>query len=182
MTLAGPFEIKILSAGFAGPDREQDPMLGGALRVTINGVVVADDEEFGLERSALGLLRTIDRDHDASSPIGFPTLLIHDCGFPWLACSAFGTDWTVRHEGEEVAIGDVLSFDSHPVVRDLTFPGASCRLSLAEYRNPVIRFAIAVRTAYFAGGDKIIDDPELRQFYDDFWEEYDGLLDRHGEP
>ena len=156
-------------------------MLGGAPRVTINGVVVAEDDEFGLERSGLGLLRTIDRDHDASGPIGFPTLLIHDCGFPWLACSNFGTDWTVRHEGDEVAIGDVRSFDSHPVVRDLSFPEASCRLSLAEYRDPVIRFAIAVRTAYFTGGDKVIDDPDLRRIYDDFWREYDDLLERHRE-
>lgn len=72
---AGPFEIRLLSSGVTGPLPERDPTLGGHIRVTINGVVVADDDEFGLERSALGLLRTTERDHDPASRIGFPTLL-----------------------------------------------------------------------------------------------------------
>ena len=151
-------------------------MLGGALRVTINGVVVADDEEYGLERSALALLRSIDRDHDASHRVGFPTLLIHDCGFPWLACPNFGTDWTVRHDGDEVVIGDVRHFDSHPVVRNLTFPAASSRMSRSDYRGPVTRFAVAVREVYFADGDKLVDDAEERRLYEAFWAEFDELL------
>ena len=134
-------------------------MLGGHIRVTLNGVVIADDDEFGLERSALGLLRSIERDHDAEHQVGFPTLLVHDCGFPWLACSNFGADWTVRHDGEEVVIGDPHFFDSHPLVRDLTFPNAACRMTLDEYRAPILRFAVAVRDAYYTDGDKVIDDP-----------------------
>lgn len=154
-------------------------MLGGALRVTINGVVVADDEEYGLERSAMALLRTIDRGHDGSHPVGFPTLLVHDCGFPWLACSNFGTDWTVRHDGDEVVIGDVRHFDSHPVVRDLTFPGAACRMSRSDYRDPITRFAGAVREMYFADGDKRVVDADERGLYEAFWAEFDELVAHH---
>ena len=122
------FQIRLMRSSVAGIIAS-DPMLGGAIRVTINGVAVADDDDFGLERSALGLLRTVEMDHDASSshrqyrvpgletdgPIaraGFPTLLIHDCGFPLGRCSNFYVDWTVRHKRDEVHITDARRFDS----------------------------------------------------------------------
>jgi hypothetical protein len=67
---AAPFEIWLRSAKVVGPEPTRDPMLGGHLRVTVNGVVIADDDDFGLERSAVGLLRTVEEDHDAASPHG----------------------------------------------------------------------------------------------------------------
>lgn len=174
-------------------------MLGGHVRVTINGIAVADDAEFGLERSALGLLRTIDQDHDATSdhraidvptlgseatysgPVtraGLPTLLIHDCGFPLGGCSNFYVDWSVRHDGEHVVISDARRFDAlRPTEHH--FPEASCTIPMPHYRDEVVRFARAVRDAYFADGDKVIDDPDERSLYDAFWAEYDALLARH---
>ena len=182
-----------------GPQPERDPMLGGHIRVTINGVAVADDDEFGLERSALALLRTIDLDHDATSDgrafdipgegseamysgpvtrVGLPTLLVHDCGFPGTACSNFYVDWTVRHDGESVVISDARRFDStRPTERH--FPEASCTMPLPAYRREVVRFAEAVREAYFASGDKVVDDDDERRLYDAFWVEFDSLLARH---
>ncbi len=154
-------------------------MLGGALLVTINGVDVADADEYGLERSALGLLRSVEHDHTREHPVGFPTLLVHDCGFPWLACSNFGTDWTVRHDDGQVAIGDVRDFHSHPVVRDLSFPEATCRMTDAEYREPIVGFAEIVRERYFADGDKVIGDDVERAEYERFWTEFEELLARH---
>jgi hypothetical protein len=176
-------------------------MLGGHIRVTINGVVVADDDDFGLERSALGLLRTIEQDHDSTSdprafdvpalgseatysgPVtraGLPTLLIHDCGFPLTACSNFYVDWSVRHDGEEVVLSDACRFDSlRPT--EQTFPEASCVVPGSEYRAEIVQFARAVREAYFADGDKVIDDPDDRSLYHAFWAEYDALLARHAD-
>jgi hypothetical protein len=190
------FEIRLLRAGSLSDQPHKDPMLGGAMRVTINGVVIADDDDFGLERSALGLLRTIEEDHDATGPrvqhripgreddepmvrAGFPTLLIHDCGFPVGGCSNFYVDWTVRHADDSVHITDVQRFDSlRPT--DLTFPTAACTVPLADYRAEVLRFAQAVRDAYFADGDRLLDDPEDRRMYDAFWAEYNFLLTSHG--
>ena len=176
--MTSPFEIKILRAGSTAPDPAADPMLGGALRVTINGVVVADDDEFGLERSALGLLRTLDRDHDEVHQVGFPTLLIHDCGFPFDACSNFLVDWAVRHDGGDVMIADARSASSHPVIRDLAFPGAACRMPLPAYRAPIVAFAASVRDKYFSAGEKRLEEWE-RPLDDELWREYDELLARH---
>lgn len=193
---AAPFEIRLRSAKVIGPESARDPMLSGHVRVTVNGVVIADDDDIGLERSALGLLRTVEEDHDATSPrgqlripglesgeptirAGFPTLLIHDCGFPVGGCSNFFVDWTVRHDDEDVHIRDVQRFDaSRPTV--VTFPTASCAVPLADYRAEVARFAEAVRDAYFANGAKVIDEPEERRLFDAFWAEYHGLLGAHG--
>ena len=145
-------------------------MLGGAVRVTLNGIVVADDDGFGLERSALALLRTIDQDHNATSDRRVPTE----------ACSNFYVDWTVRHGAGNVHISDARRFDAlRPT--EIHFEAATCVMSRAAYRNEVVQFAAQVHEAYFADGDKVIDDPDERQFFDAFWAEYDSRLVRHGD-
>jgi hypothetical protein len=173
------FRIELRGSAFTGPNPRSDPMLAGALRVTINEVVVTDADGYGLERSALGLLRSINRDHTREASIGFPTLLVHDCGFPWMACSNLWTDWTVRHADGHVLISDVRHFDSHPIARDLVFPEAACQMTEADDREPIVAFAQGVRDGYFADGDRTIDDEYERAEYEQFWAEFSELLTRH---
>ena len=52
---------------------------------------------------------------------------------------------------------------------------------MAEYRAEVARFAQAVREAYLASGDKVIEDPDERRMYDAFWAEYNSMLAKHGD-
>ena len=179
--MTSPFEIEILRTWQDCPDPIHDSCLSGALRVTINGTVVADDEGFGVAESARVLLRTIERDHDAANRIMFTSyLLCHDCGFPDFACSNFGTTWVVRHRNGFVHISEVENYNSHPTVRHLRFPGAETDIPLEDYRREVVRFAVEARSAYFASGEREIRDPDERGLYEEFWREFDELLARHG--
>jgi hypothetical protein len=87
----------------------------------------------------------------------------------------------VRHVGDDVLLRDARRFDSSRPT-ELTFPSAVCAVPLSDYRTEVVRFAVAVRDAYVADGDKIIDDPEERRLFDAFWSEYHALLGSHGAP
>jgi len=177
------FEIKILRTEQTCPDPIRDTCLAGALRVTINGTVVVDDDDFGVAPSALALLRTIDREHHASSPVIFGSyLLSHDCGFPFFGCGNYGANWAVSHRDGVVHISDVENYTSHPIVRHLRFPSAETDLPLATYRDEVIRFALAARVAYFADGDRQIADADERSDYEAFWREYDDLVPPHAQP
>ncbi len=185
------FRITILRQGWMGEPEEwfRDTCSGGALRVTINGVVVADHDDYGIVQSALGLLRTVDRDHHPADRAVHGYLLCHHCGFPYFACSNFGTTWTVRHDGPSVVIGGVshhgvldVPKNRDSVAVDLDFPAASTRLPIEQYRAEIVAFATAARDFYFADGPKVLDDPDEREMHDQFWAEYDGLLARHGGP
>lgn len=179
--MAQPFEIKLLHSGQTCPDPIHDTCLTGALRVTINGVVVADDDDddYGIADSALALMRTVDRDHSLADPvIRSRFLLCHDCAFPDLACSAFGTTWTVTHRDGAIHLAEIESYTTQPIRRHLTFPDAEADVAEEDYRSEVVRFARHAKDAYFADGPRIVD-PDWRDLYDAFWHEYDDLLASH---
>jgi hypothetical protein len=172
------FEIKLLRSGQTCSDPIHDTCLAGALRVTINGVVIADDDDYGIADSALALMRTVDRDHNlVDRVIRSRYLLCHDCAFPDLACSNFGTTWTVTHRNGAVHLADVESYTTHPIRRHLTFPDAETDIAEEDYRTEVVRFARQAKDAYFANGPRIVD-PDWRDLYGAFWREYDELLER----
>lgn len=175
--MTSPFAIELLASWQTCPDPIHDTCLTGALRVTINGTVVADDREYGVAESARALMRTITRDHGPNHRVvNAPYLLSHDCGFPDFACSNFGTTWSVTHRDGLVRLAHVESYSAHPVARGLSFPEADVEIPLADYRTEVLRFADDARNAYFASGERRILDREQQRLYAEFWREYDRLV------
>lgn len=71
------------------------------------------------------------------------------------AALTFGTDWAVRHDGDQVLLSDVTHYTETKTRFDV-----EARLPFSEYRDLVEGFARAARDFYFADGARQIEDHE----------------------
>ena len=166
--MSKPLEISVTAQHWLGSD---DACSHGSIRAVIDGTVVsdADSDEYGVVQSALQLLRTVDEDHEP----GDTYLLCHGCGYPLsFGCPNFGTDWTVRHDGEEVVLEQAVHYGQGEQRFDLT-----TRLPSADYRRAVVAFARQARDFYFADGPRTPEAWE-QDLHDQFWVEFDERLER----
>jgi hypothetical protein len=159
-------------------DGSQDQCSHGSIFCEIAGVVVTTDEpDYGIIQSALSLLRSLERDHPPDDgtddlPIaGF--LLCHGCGYPLgLGCTNFGTDWKVRHEGNDVVLSEPFLMSASQTGNDI-----EARVPLAEYRRQIVSFAHEARRFYFANGPRHLDEGWLA-INSRFWADFDERLKR----
>ena len=145
-----------------GMPEEEDLCLHGAVRVQIDGAVLA--EEVSLSASALHLLRSVTADHQPDELAKlFPT-----DGFCWTpdgegsiylgGCPNGGIDGYVTHEGDMVRIA----------LEDLL---AVC-VPLAEYRAEVFRFADRVEASFRQSTPKVVTSELDQLWYPLFWQEW----------
>ena len=179
----GDFHIDILRQGWLGDEPNAaavDLCSHGRMRIVIGGQVVTDgSEDYGVSETALALLRTLERDHSRGQPVA-ERLVFHGCGTMLMMGCPIGIDWSVQHlPGERVRISEVRRFDTTNDAKAVTFPELTVDLHESEYRRAVTRFATEAKRL-FAGVSKSIEDKWDRQQYDQFWQEYDGLLERFG--
>ncbi len=85
-------------------------------------------------------------------------------------CSNFGTEWAVRHEGDQVLLSDVTHYTETETRFDV-----EARLPFSEYRDQVERFASAARDFYVADGPRQIEDQD-QDLHEQFWGEFDRRL------
>jgi len=174
------FKLEITSQYWLGPfeDGSVDTCSHGSIRAVIGGVVVtADEPEYGIIQSALALLRTLEQDHTPATRVTDYFLLCHGCGYPMsFGCGNFGSDWVVRHIGEQV----VLTVATH---RDATLEPSRVRFDAMavvpadDYRREIVAFAAEARRFHVASGPRTVEDWE-QDFHDRFWAEFDERLKR----
>lgn len=124
------------------------------------------------------MLRSLDEDHQ----LGGNYLLCHGCGYPAiLGCPNFGTDWTVRHDGDTVVLSQPTHYAAVHVGRTdrlkETEYDVRARVPAADYRRAVVAFAQEARDFYFADGPRTVEEWE-QEFHDQFWAEFEERLDR----
>jgi hypothetical protein len=170
------FEIEITEQHWLGEPHEQshDGCSHGGVRASIAGTVVtSDDLDYGISQSALSLLWTLEHDHNRFEPMGRGYLLCHGCGYPDVfGCGTFGTDWSVRHEGEIVVLSEPTRIDASETTFDI-----QARVSVVDYTLQVVAFAETARAFYIAAGPRQIA-PVEQEFHDQFWAEFDDRLGR----
>jgi hypothetical protein len=172
-----PFELTISAQHWLGPG---DPCSHGRIRAVIAGTVVTDmdNDDYGINQSALLLLRTLDEDHQ----LGGDYLLCHGCGYPvHFGCPDFGTDWAVRHHGDTVVLLQPTHYAAlHVGRRDRlseTEYDVRALVPAADYRREIVAFARQARDFYFAEGPRQLAEWE-REFHDAFWAEFAQRLER----
>jgi hypothetical protein len=158
-----------------GSSPEQDVCSHGKIKLLIGGESIASgDEEYGVSESALALLRTLNQNHSIQEPVA-ERLIFHGCGTMLMMGCPIGIDFDVRHEHGHVRIGNVVRYDGTSNSDVVKFPEVAVELSEEEYRREVIAFANEARKS-FAGVTKTFSDEFDRQEYEQFWREYDLLL------
>lgn len=178
------FELQVRNQHWLGDPHEQvhDGCSHGTIRAVIAGTVVtANDDEYGVNQSALSLLRTLEQDHTRTDPVSGGYLLCHGCGYPLsFGCSNFGTDWVVRHEGDTVVLDRATHYGSVRAGRadpHETEFDAHARVPIDQYRRQVVAFAEEARDFYLASGPRQLEEWE-QKFHQKFWAEFDERLAR----
>jgi hypothetical protein len=82
---------------------------------------------------------------------------------------------TFSREDRRVRLSGVVRCDSVDEWQAVRFPGLAVELAEDEYRHQLVAFA-ARAVELFAGIEKTFADDLDRQQYEEFWQEYDGLL------
>ncbi len=167
------FSLEILNQDWLGNEPEQfDLCSHGQLHLIFGNETILDGREtYGLSESALALLRTLARDHNADSPLA-EKLIFHGCGTILMLGCPIGVDWDVQHTGNQVLLSNIRRWDWPDADRPTLFPGLQVTLSEDAYRKVVIAFAEQVRQ-FFSGKEKVFIDESDEVSYQKFWQEID---------
>jgi hypothetical protein len=181
------FRIRIIRQGWLGGDAEHDVCSHGDIDLWIGGVQVVksgyqadDDMPYGISESALALLRTLRYRHTQEHPVA-ERLIFHGCGLNLMVGCTIGVDWTVRHDGDDVRVADVVHYTTTRESEATQYPGIGVRLPWIEYAREVVAFATEAR-ALFEGVEKDTSTEIIPGEYKAFWEEYNALLDGWDSP
>ena len=171
------FELKITEQHWLGEpgEQSQDACSHGGIRAAIGGTVVTSEEtEYGVSQIGPRFATYAERDRCPEDRANDGYLLCHGCGYPVVfGCDNFGTDWLVRHQGDEVVLSQPRlvgatgskDFDIHARVR------------AGEYRRQIVSFATDAQAFYRAFGPRPVNDWEL-EMHAQFWAEFDERLRR----
>lgn len=178
--MGAAFSLEITSQYWLGPfeDPQADACSHGGIRAPIAGTVVTSDRAgYGISQSALALLRTLEQDHTPVAPIVERYLLCHGCGYPiGFGCDNFGTNWVVRHIGDEMVLGGAALHDVMLELHAIRFD-VTAVVPTTDYRAEIVAFAQTARDFYFASGQRTVENWE-QSFHDAFWAEFDERLER----
>lgn len=173
------FQIKIVEQSWLdGCSPEDDPCSHGKIKLIICGEsITSGDEDYGISESALALLRTLNSDHSAEQPVA-QLLIFHGCGTMLMLGCPIGVDWQVNHSEGRVRISNVVRYDGPGASDVVNFSNLFIEISDEEYRQNILVFAKEAKQL-FTGVKKVFTDDFEREEYENFWKEYDRLLNGH---
>jgi hypothetical protein len=174
----GVFEIELLSAHWLtapGHSSEWDTCAHGEVRVRIGAAEVVVDD-LNLIVGTREALRTLEEDRAANPD--WP-LLPHACS-AWMGCPNVAIDWSVRHSGAIVYLGDLHARDGDAVMLE---PGSVATVAVPGdvYRDAVAAFAGEARAFYGPPDQKIFPEAWERELFDEIWVDLGARLQRSAE-
>ncbi|MGI9585169.1 MAG: hypothetical protein ACR2N7_06215 [Acidimicrobiia bacterium] len=179
------FRIRIVEQGWRNPDVPEDFRSIGLINLVIGGqqILTADDDQFGISEAGLALLRTLEFDYDPDEERWKP--IPHGCGLLVMMGCPIGAHWRVRHDGDIVAISDVVHFPTASETDQVSFGDLTVKVPFSEYENEVVAFARNARTMFGAAPFPDHQNIEFLTMDDhiapwrDFLDEYDHRLAQH---
>jgi len=175
------FYISIVSQHWLGEEEtEYDLCSHGLIHLVIGGDVISSSEiEYGISESALALLRTLEKDHSAESPVA-ERLVFHGCGTLLMMGCPIGINWSVTHVDDGVLISRVDRHDTTSDEPTIRFSHIEVTVPEEQYRQQVLSFAQEVKSWFQRNPRTFYDDFDRQQFKV-FWVEFDRLLHRYTE-
>ena len=174
------FKIQILEQGWLkGCDPEMDLCSHGKISLIIGDTRIADEgEQFGISESALAMLRTIDSNHSADLPVA-QRMIYHGCGAILMMGCPIGIDWSVTHlDSETIRIGDIVWYVAINEDKARRYSGLTVELPITEYCSQVGAFARKAKELFRGVTKRFTNDYDKRD-YANFWNEYNGLFEKH---
>jgi hypothetical protein len=174
------FSIQILEQGWLKEcDPEMDLCSHGRISLIIGDTRIADEgEELGISESALAMLRTIDSNHSADKPVA-QQMIFHGCGNILMMGCPIGIDWSITHlDDDTVQIGNIVWYPETNKSKAKWYSGLTVKMSATEYRDQVCRFACQAKELFHGITKRPAEDFDKQQ-HEDFWNEYNELLNRH---
>lgn len=177
------FKLNIIKQHWLCSDiPEEDLCSHGEIYLQVNDTIITQSgvgEEWGISESALALLRTSDNDY-VSDPVNKEGLILHGCGAILMTGCPISIHWTVKHCYDQVFLSDFVKVTTtNQESGSIYYPGLKVKLSKTEYKDQVVQFAIQAKNFYNTSKEKRIFDDFDREMYDDFWREYNALLERN---
>ncbi|HZI20164.1 MAG TPA: hypothetical protein VEY09_16385 [Pyrinomonadaceae bacterium] len=173
------FQVKVIEqAWLDGCSSEEDLCSHGKIELAIGGEpVTSGDEDYGVSESALALLRTLNSNHSSDKTVA-EHLIVHGCGTMLMFGCPIGVGWEVAHSNGRVRISKVVRHDEYGEADVVEFPNLDVEMTEEEYRREIVAFAKEAKLL-FTGVTKVFTDEYGQKEYEDFWEEYDRLLNRY---
>lgn len=183
MKNADTFLIRIENQDWISKEcRYQDLCSHGEIYLNVNGTIITQsgmDEQWGISESALALLRTIDQDY-ISVPKYEEGLILHGCGTILMTNCPISIRWWVRHVGDHVVLSDFLKVETtDPSTGSVYYPDLEVQINKNEYKAQIRAFAQEAKMFFDTFGEKQISDDYDKQMYEEFWDEYNQLLEAH---
>lgn len=174
------FEMKILKQHWMDEKfKDEDLCSHGEIYLSVNKVIITQsglDEEWGINESALALLRTLDKDY-ICEPNSEEGLIFHGCGAILMMGCPISIHWSVKHCGDEVILSDFVKFTTtNPRIGNIKYKGLRVKLSKKEYTDEIIAFSLEAKKLFDNSREKIINDDFDKEMYTEFWNEYNYLL------
>ncbi|MTD29849.1 hypothetical protein [Planomicrobium sp. YIM 101495] len=181
MEQSNNFVISIENQKWIDENEEMDLSSHGEIHLAVDGTVITGsgmDEEWGISESALALLRTVDHDYRCA-PEDEEGLILHGCGAVLMMGCPISIHWTVQHMGDQVLLSDfVKTTTTDPTSGSFYYPELQVILKANDYKRQIVQFAEQAKEFFAAAKEKRIDD-EDRSMYEEFWAEYNRLLEEH---
>ncbi|PAE15869.1 hypothetical protein CHH91_11775 [Virgibacillus sp. 7505] len=163
-------------------NEEEDLCSHGELYLEVDGTVITQagrGEEWGISESALALLRTLDADY-ISHPECEEGLILHGCGTMLMSGCPISIHWSVQHKGDEVFLSDFVKFTSTSLTEGkVVYQNVSVSVKKTLYKQKILQFAKQAKVLFESSQEKKIDEEFDLEMYEDFWKEYNHLLQKH---
>lgn len=176
------FVVSIKNQKWMGEHDEMDLCSHGEIYLNVNGTIITGsgiDEEWGISESALALLRTVDHDYRCA-PEDEEGLILHGCGAVLMMGCPISIHWSVKHSGDQVTFSDFVKIiTTDPTTGSVHYPDLHVTLEAIAYKRQIVQFAQAAKTFFTAAKEKQVEQ-EDQPMYEQFWDEYDRLLEKHG--
>lgn len=173
------FEIKILTQNwlsFKDADK-YDLCSHGTIFLRINDVEIlsSQDEDWGISETALSLLRSANSDYPKEGHDD--TIIFHGCGTILMMGCPIRVTWKTKHIKNHVILENFKKFPTTNEKDVIEYPKISVKLRKSEYASIIYDFAKQAKLL-FEGIEKEIEDKFDRTMYENFWNEFNDLLEK----
>lgn len=148
----------------------------GKIFLKVKGIEIlsAKDGDWGISETALALLRSANFDYPREGEDD--TIIFHGCGVILMLGCPIRVVWSTKHKKNTVLLEGFKKFPTTNKKDAIIYSEISFEMDRNEYRFIIYNFANKAKTL-FEGVEKVIIDEFDRKAYENFWSEFNNLLE-----